>query len=225
MVRTAARRPVDQLDLFAELDEAQRLVEAADAQRRFDEAPAIFDTGTAGLRVRLEVFEAWVAKHGHFNCFLRSHGWHHATTCEGPTEATARCMPAVLSADLRCGHHQQKCCCVGSLVYRAACTACDWEGDVRDNSAAAGEDAHDHAWPGWRALPLVPRPPERGSHPRLQARLADWLENVTSFYPAGWVEAGGPIRTDRARMGTRHVPNATGFGGWDMAAPPGQEQP
>ncbi len=110
MVRTAARRPVDQLDLFAELDEAQRLVDEADAQRRFDEAPAIFDTRTAGLRVRLEVFESWVAQHGNFNCVLRSHAWHDPGH-EGSAAPTDGCRPAMLTADLRCGgYHQQKCC-------------------------------------------------------------------------------------------------------------------
>jgi hypothetical protein len=219
VVRTVVRRQVDQLDLFAELEEAQRVADGADARQRFDEAPAIFDPPARGLRARLDTFDAWVDQHGNFDCLARSHGWH-TPGSEGSTAATESCRPAVLTAQLRCHHdnnRHHKCCCVGDLVSRAACTGCDWEGELHGDVAAAAEDAHDHAWPGWRALPVVPRPPEHGSHPKLQARLAEWVENVNAFYPHGWLESGGPIRTDRARMGTRHVPEATGFGGWDMA--------
>lgn len=202
MVRTAARRPVDQLDLFDELDEAQRAADEAGAQQRCEEAPSILDTSVRGLRVRLATFDAWVAEYGRFDCFARSHGWH-TPGYEGSTEPTEHCRPAVLTAELRCKHDSTQCHCVGDLMVRAACTGCDWEGTVREDLSEAAEDAHDHSWPGWRALPVAPRPPERGSHPKLQARLADWVENVDAFYPTGWLEAGGPIRTDRSRIGDR----------------------
>jgi hypothetical protein len=37
-------------------------------------------------------------------------------------------------------------------LYRGGCLGCDWEGDVRERPSDAVEDAHDHAWPGWRNL-------------------------------------------------------------------------
>lgn len=79
------------------------------------------------------------------------------------------------------------------------------------------EDAHDHAWPGWRDLPTVPRIPESGTTKRDRDRAAKWIETVNTAYPDGWLEAGGPIRTDRIAPGRRHVPARTPFGGYDLA--------
>ncbi len=54
--------------------------------------------------------------------------------------------------------------------------------------------------------------------------LARWAERVNAIYPEGWLEAGGPIRTQRGQYETRHVPDRTPYGGYDMAVPaPGEE--
>jgi hypothetical protein len=50
------------------------------------------------------------------------------------------------------------------LAYRGACLGCGWVAEgvhlLREGGENAGaEDANDHAWPGWRDLPVVPRPP------------------------------------------------------------------
>lgn len=68
-----------------------------------------------------------------------------------------RYNPTLLVADLRCDHHDHDCFCGGDLVYRGASRHCYWEGPLRDCENPAAEDADDQAWPGWRALPLVPR--------------------------------------------------------------------
>jgi hypothetical protein len=108
-------------------------------------------------------------------------------------------------------------CCteIDDYLYRGACRGCDWEGDPRlemgENPAA--EDAMDHAWPGWRDVPIVPRcPGDRTA----QAR---WQERVVPQYPAGWLEAGGPIRTLRdGPASSRHHADvaSTPWGGYDM---------
>ena len=206
------RTAVEQLDLFAEAD-------AAAAQRKFDEAPSIYDTSARGYAHRLTAIADWTAQYGSFDSNLRSHAWRPANgSPDNPDAATARCQPAVLTADLRCHHHREDCSCVGDLVYRGACLRCEWEGDVRASENAAAEDAHDHAWPGWRELPIVQRRPENS-----KAR-PHWIEQVNDAYPDGWLESGGPIRTARQRYGTRHVPNHTGFGGYDLCGVIAQER-
>lgn len=97
------------------------------------------------------------------------------------------------------------------------------EGPAGDIENAAAEDAHDHAWPGWRELLLVPRRPEAGTSTKQKSSMARWVDNVGRWinnvgdlYPPGWLAAGGPIRTARGGSGTRHVPNLTGVVGSDL---------
>jgi hypothetical protein len=123
------------------------------------------------------------------------------------------------------------CYCVTVDVSRGICLGCGWSGPIRDNerggSHLAVEDAHDHAFPGWRELPVVPKRPEWGEGQAARKAMARWVEHMHEVYPADWLERGGPIRTDRGpigSLGTRHVPNATGFGGYDLSATPIWEQ-
>jgi hypothetical protein len=192
---------------------------AAAAQRAFDEAPSIYDTAARAYFSRAAAIADWTARHGNFDSNRRSHAWRAASgSPDSEHAATDVCRPGVLTADLRCHHHDEHCCCVGGLVYRGACLHCEWEGGARAGENTAGEDAHDHAWPGWRDLPIVPRRPEnQKSRPR-------WIEQVEDVYPDGWLESGGPIRTTRQRYGTRHVPNHTGFGGYDLCGAIAQER-
>jgi hypothetical protein len=92
----------------------------------------------------------------------------------------------------------------------------------RENAAA--EDGMDHAWPGWRDLPVITAPPHYLNGTAGERAEAAWLAKVSPGYPPGWIEAGGPIRTQREKYGTRHVPHWTPSGGSDMAVPaPGGE--
>ncbi|MFL6138827.1 MAG: DUF6349 family protein [Frankiaceae bacterium] len=180
------------------------------AERVAAELPScLFDVAGVGLLARLAAFDAWKAEHGVFAAIGRSHAWWPGIASAAPT-ATDRCSAIVLWADLRCDHFREACCCVGDLLHRGACRCCAWEGPIRDSENAAAEDAHDHAWPGWRDLPIVPQVPDEG-----KARER-WLTQVTALYPPVWLETGGPIRTRRKPPGTRHVPERTPFGGWDL---------
>ncbi|MFD5553749.1 DUF6349 family protein [Streptomyces sp. NPDC127068] len=92
--------------------------------------------------------------------------------------------------------------------FRGGCLRCDWEGPTHrgerwskaDNTAI--EDAHDHAFPGWRTLPPITRVKERQEVPR-NRRL--WHQ-ATSLYPAGWVEQGAPRLAWSRYRHEAHVP-------------------
>ncbi len=205
-----------QLDLFADLDAAATAAAQTEAQRRFDQAPAMFDRAARGFFARVAAAEAWSDEHGHFDCLRRSHAWRAEIGGGRGDQPTEVCRPITLTADLRCDHYRAECSCVGELVYRGACLHCAWEGEIRDGHNRAVEDAHDHAWPGWRDLPCVPRRPEPGTSAKQKTGTTRWAETINNVYPDGWLESGGPIRTVRGRYGTRHVPDHTGFGGYDL---------
>ncbi len=211
-----------QLDLFADLDAATRAADEATTRRRVEDAPSMFDTGTAGYGARLDAIDAWIGEYGSFRSFIGAHGWY-PNMCPPPvTNTNGGCQPVTLAAELRCGHRDETCFCVGELLFRAACVTCDFEGDTRVNENAAGEDAHDHAWPGWRNLPIVPHQPTPNSGSARESgsgrtAFSAWLTRVNATYPQGWLARGGPIRTHRKPGATRHIPAATVFGGWDLA--------
>lgn len=177
----------------------------------------LYDSPARGLQARAAEFEAWKAQHGSSGSQLRAHAWTLGIG-GGPGKSTARCQAATLSVDLRQPlrgeDHGLECRCTDADVYlyRGACRGCAWEGEPQPGLGSenlAAEDALDHAWPGWRDLPVIHRKP--GS----PKAAAGWLERVTAEYPAGWLEAGGPIRTWRTGLGTRHVPGYGPFGGYD----------
>lgn len=221
-----AAASIEQLDLFADLDAAAADAAEAERQRVFDQAPSIFGDTARGFFARVAAAQQWDETYGQFDCLRRSHAWRDeiggAGFGRGRMAVAEMCRPVTLTADLRCDDYRENCSCVGHLVYRAACLHCEWEGDIRDDHNSAVEDAHDHTWPGWRELPIVARRPEAGTSKKHTDAMQRWVEAVNDVYPAGWLEAGGPIRTARGHYGTRHVPDATGFGGYDLC---GQVEP
>jgi hypothetical protein len=200
---------MSQLDLLDLIAEASR--EAP--------APCLFGSPARGLPARAAEFEAWCEEYDHFGSLPRSHAWTRSIT--HPRNPTEQCRPSCLSADVRCNSTRHRwdrgegvpCYCVGALVYRGACRGCDWEGDPRGRENEAVEDAHDHAWPGWRGLPVI-----RTRKPGAPHQAARWADEVALAYPPGWIEAGGPVRILRTPPGMRHVPSmGSPFGGYDMA--------
>jgi hypothetical protein len=87
-----------------------------------------------------------------------------------------------------------------TMRYRGACLGCGWAGDARHDHNDGVKDAHDHACPGWRALPAItlqgcPWPPT-------------WRRSVERAYLAagldpGRIGRGWPVRTLRHVNGTR----------------------
>jgi hypothetical protein len=212
-----ARRTVspDQAELFTVADvraEAEAARKAAAGR-----PPCLYRSAERGMAARTAEYEAWVATYGNFGSLIRSHAWVVAMTA--PAVPTELCRPTLLRAGLEGPHRGAdpadwpECDCataIGGHVYRGACTGCQWEGPDRQDQNEGVEDAHDHAWPDWRDLPVLTRwPYERKAQVR-------WLESATVAYPAGWLEAGGPIRTWREPMGTRHTTVAGAPFGYDL---------
>lgn len=94
----------------------------------------------------------------------------------------------------------------GALKYQALCDTCRWH-LIDNEECAISEAINDHAWPGWRELPVMPGGLSEQS-------VAAWCE---ANYPPEWRAPGAPIRTFRAMHGTRHVPGRSPYGGYDMA--------
>jgi len=191
-----------------------------------DQPPqTLFASATRGFAARIAEFDTWRTWYGRQGCLRRSHGWNPGIT--HPDTPAGRCQPTLLDVDLRCtisdhwrsrSDNRDPCLCTGHLLYRGACRHCDWEGEPRLDENQAVEDAHDHAWPGWRDLPVMPH------HPYEKKPLANWMQRVLAAYPDGWVQAGGPILTWREQGGTRHH-WAMEWGSYDMGVPaPGDEQ-
>jgi len=211
----------DQLDLPADADAAAKAAAEVLAQQRADQAPGLYDSPARGHRARQDAYEARIAEYGSFGSPARSRGRQAASTSPVADTPTDRCQPTLLCADLGCQHYSGGCgCgCVGEPYDRGACPRCPYEGPVRDRENPAVDDAHGHGWPGWRQLPTVPRAPERTGNTTSKTRLAAWADPVCGTCPAGWLAAGGPIRTRRDRTGGRHVPDHNGSGGDDLAVP------
>ncbi|NJQ04007.1 DUF6349 family protein [Streptomyces lonarensis] len=97
------------------------------------------------------------------------------------------------------GHEQQ---------FRGGCLTCAWEGPVYpgsghgDGDNSAIEDAHDHAFPGWRELPPITRARDRR---QTQRNLTRWTQ-LTSQYPLGWVDQGAPILVWSRHRREPHLP-------------------
>ncbi|GAA2657494.1 DUF6349 family protein [Nonomuraea recticatena] len=98
------------------------------------------------------------------------------------------------------------------LRYRSTCGGCGHAGPVRSSENRAAEDGCDHAYPGWRTMPVMAERPY-GS----QAAIARWEAAARAAYPAGWFDRQGPVRAYRTPGGTRHVPGYAPGGGLSMA--------
>jgi hypothetical protein len=208
--------------MTAQLDGQIDLFEALELAKQDKPAPCLYASPARGLAARAAELEAWAAEYGTSSAAARAHAWTVYITC--PDKPTDRCQVTVLSADtanpyrgdppVGCTHE------IGRYErYRGCCLhpACNWEGDPVGDESEAAAAGLDHAWPGWRDLPVVASLPRDTAGRQGAKALAHWVETVTAVYPPGWLEAGGPIRTHRESPGNRHVPNRTPFGGYDAA--------
>jgi hypothetical protein len=167
-----------------------------------------------------ELDARWEKDHTEESRVAMQEAWHvdsfrHAVVKRGDV---ARCQALVLSRDSRSWSQGYDAPETGELLFRGACRGCGWVApEVREDENPAAEDAVDHAWPGWRELPVVGHLPWAEGPKALVQKQGVWLRRWGPSFPAGWLEAGGPIRTEREPMGTRHVPGRTPWGGYDMA--------
>ncbi|MFC7593569.1 DUF6349 family protein [Nonomuraea antimicrobica] len=90
---------------------------------------------------------------------------------------------------------------------------CGHAGPLQEDENRAVEDGCDHAFPGWRSMPVVVHRP----HTDKPQPLARWKEGVRAVYPAEWLDRQGPVRELRHGLGSRHVPGLAPGGGYLMA--------
>ena len=97
------------------------------------------------------------------------------------------------------------------LLYYAACLTpgCGTTSGLHERENDAIAAGMDHAWPGWRTLPVVAGRPDDFDKRRA------WLGHVAAAYPDGWVAAGGPARTTRIPGLTRSWHDEH-LGYWDI---------
>ncbi|WP_298944598.1 DUF6349 family protein [uncultured Microbacterium sp.] len=136
---------------------------------------------------------------------------------------------ATYTADTRClwDYHQLQegqrprlvseripCECIGGLLHLIVCDTCElhW---IHEDENAVVEAWNDHAYPGWRNLPILPAKlrGQMGTR-KMTPKLEEWFE---ANYPAQFHVPGAPILTDRGGSGTRHVPEYSPYGGYDIA--------
>ena len=106
------------------------------------------------------------------------------------------------------------CECVGNYLHLIVCDTCELHWIDPDWNVVV-EAWHDHAFPGWRELPVLP-PKLRGQmgNNKMNPKLEDWLD---TNYPEHFRIPGAPILTNRGGTGTRHVPNYSPYGGFDLS--------
>ncbi len=167
----------------------------------------------------------WIDVNGHFDSIWKSRMWHRSYT--GPRGQLGGHSIDLFDIDLRCraGIHDRErreynlglgriCQCVGSITSQMICSLCAWH--CIGEEAEVTEAWHDHAFPGWRDLPVLPAQLRGGmGTTKMTPKLEEWFE---TNYPPHFRVPGAPIRTTRGQYGTRHVPNYSPFGGYDLSA-------
>ncbi|MBX3094423.1 MAG: hypothetical protein KF680_07810 [Cryobacterium sp.] len=214
--------------LTFDLDQMIHEADLAAAPAWTGPAPLHFTTDYHDPADLAAAFERYKFEHGNLGCIPHSHMWHNTTTMGNANTLTDGHDLLVLSADLRCWcwpsfkgtaaqwAAQGKCSCVGALVTQTICEPCRWHHIAADENTAV-EAWHDHAWPGWRALPVVPSALRKyDNQNKPSPKFAEW---ILDNYPLEWQQPGAPILTERAPNGTRHVPQRSPWGGFDLSAP------
>lgn len=123
---------------------------------------------------------------------------------------TPRCCPTVFSRSPSRQNGDS-----GRMQYAGACLGCGWGQGPFDTENEATEAAHDHAFPGWRELPIVDEPRFTSSPAQLAKRRRRLADELTPAYPQDWLDSGfAPMRTRRTTHATRHAPGASVLGTW-----------
>jgi hypothetical protein len=143
--------------------------------------------------------------------------WHRAIAAPGGV-AVGEHEFDLFTADLRCEpwtHREPHggCQCVGDLIYQAICEPDGWHVIAADENTAV-EGWHDHAFPGWRELPIVPARLRSIDQPGLSKAAKKW---IAEHYPPSMQIVGAPVITERSDGGTRHVPGRSPWAGYDIS--------
>lgn len=141
----------------------------------------------------------WIEINGHFNSIFLSKMWRRSYTV--PHAVIGAHTLDQFDVDLRCaaGAHDAErdrlglglgriCQCVGESTTQIICAVCSWHHIGTEHDAV--EAWHDHAFPGWRDLPIIPAK-LRGTMgaTKMTPKLEEWLEEN---YPAAFRIPGAP---------------------------------
>ncbi|CUR58135.1 conserved hypothetical protein [metagenome] len=190
---------------------------AVEAAPEWSGAPLHFTTAYFSPAALDAAFEHWQFLHKLDYSRAQSHMWHRAITVPGGVDIGDHGFD-FFTADLRCepwkhdGPHGD-CMCVGDLAYMATCEPHGWHVTAGDENSAV-EGWHDHAFPGWRDLPILPARLRDFETVGLSKAAMQWIEN---HYPESMQVVGAPVITERSSMGTRHVPGRSPWGGYDIS--------
>lgn len=143
--------------------------------------------------------------------------WHRAIAVPGGVEVGEHGFD-LFTVDLRCDPWKHPaphagCACIGDLTYMAICEPHAWRAIASDENAAV-EGWHDHAFPGWRDLPVVPARLRNIGEIGLSKAARKWVEQR---YPTSMQVVGAPVITERSGIGTRHVPGRSPWSGYDIS--------
>lgn len=190
---------------------------AIEAAPKWTGAPLHFTTAYHPPAVLDAAFEHWQFLHAHDTTHVNSRTWRRSITVTESDRVTGHRF-LLYTTDLRCEpwKHTDKhetCTCLGDLMYQAICEPCEWNG-IADSENDAVEMWHDHALPGWRELPIVPSRLRMMDKDGLSKAAKKW---IGEHYPKSMQVPGAPIITERRLYSTRHVPDRSPWGGYDLS--------
>ena len=186
-----------------------------DARASLDEwsgAPLHFTTDYYPPHELDEAFAHWCFLNTHFDSYASSHMWHRAITIPGDmTVGDGEHTASTFTAELRPRVGQEG---PGGLLTQLICEPCEWHAINGDENHAV-EAWHDHAFPNWRDLPVIPTQIRVRSESGLTKLATAW---IAEHYPVEAQVPGATIITARAPHGTRHVAGYSPWGGYDLSA-------
>ncbi len=190
---------------------------AVEAAPAWSGAPLHFTTAYFSPGDLDVAFEHWQFLHKLDNSRTQSRMWHRAITVPSGVDAGEHAFD-FFTVDLRCEPWKHpdppaNCMCVGDLTYMAVCEPHGWHFIAGDENSAV-EGWHDHAFPGWRELPIVPVRLLDVEKIGLSKAAKKWIED---HYPKSMQVVGAPVITERSSRGTRHVPGRSPWGGYDIS--------
>lgn len=167
-------------------------------------------------------FERYRFEHGSYACIPASHMWNRDRGIHLPVASVNGHELHLFSADGDCRkhwapehlHRHAPGELPGKHMSQAICPTCTWH-HIGSHEEVI-ESWHDHAFPGWRDLPVVPANiREHGGEKRRIRKLHEW---IAEHYPDEWQMPHHPIRTERQAHGMRAVAGGSPWRGYDLAA-------
>ncbi|GAB3033063.1 hypothetical protein GCM10011376_25640 [Nocardioides flavus (ex Wang et al. 2016)] len=190
---------------------------AVEAAPVWSGAPLHFTTAYFSPAALDAAYAHWQFLHKLNSVWRPNRMWHRAIAVPGGVEVGDHAFD-MFTADLRCEpwkHSEPRgmCHCVGELTYQAICEPHGWHVFAADENAAV-EAWHDHVFPRWRELPVVPARLRSVDQPGLSKTARKW---VLDHYPEAMQVTGAPVITERNNAGTRHVPGRSPWSGYDLS--------